>query len=411
MKEEATWQAWLFSLTPPPLVVLQPLGRNYRRIMGWAAVLLVLAFHTNILLWGSETGRLSISPSQVMAPVLLVSGVLIWADSDPLRQVLRSFWFRWACGFALVTILWFLATPQVPAVISVLIARIYSMIFFGICLMLFSVPEIQRLARRAMVATILLAVVVNLYELAHPMTFSMVMGRSAGLYINPNITAMTIVLGVLVTVDVLPLSWRGWYFGIALVGVICTFSRGGMVEMGLAGLGLVYTGRLKRTQWMVPLVVVSGVALTGFVLIQAGYWDPLGTGSLNLNVIDRLAFRTTDGSFSERAQVAMKAVQAITDSPLWGNGLAATRTWDATVSTHNIYLNLMMDHGVWAILIYPLMLWSLRSRDSLYWVILGVGLLTGMFTHNVLDLRPVLISLACVPCLGQRSADMRAERT
>jgi len=410
MKAATAW-AWLFSMESPAQAVLRPLGRNYRRLMSLLVVVLVLAFHTNVILWGAETGKLAISPSLVMLPVLLVGGVLIWADDGPLRWVVRSFWFRWAMGFTLVTILWFLATPQLPPVVSLLIARIYSMVFFGVCLMLFSVPGIHRLARQAMVATVLLAVALNLYELAYPMTFSEVLGRSAGLYINPNIAGMTIVLGVLVTIDVLPQAWRGWYFGTALVGVICTFSRGGMLEAGLAGLGLVYVGRLQRRQWMVPVLVVTGVGLVGFALLQMGVWDPLGTGGLNLNSLNRIAFRTGDNSFSERAQVAMKALEAIAESPLWGNGLGATRTWAATVSTHNIYLNLMMDHGVWAVLIYPLMLWSLRSRDPLYWVILGVALLMGLFTHNVLDLRPVLMSLACLPSLGRAAGENPEART
>ena len=61
--------------------------------------------------------------------------------------------------------------------------------------MIFQESSAIKLARKTLVVAVLFAVALNVYELFVPMAFSNVMGRSAGLYINPNIAGEALVLG------------------------------------------------------------------------------------------------------------------------------------------------------------------------------------------------------------------------
>ena len=89
-------------------------------------------------------------------------------------------------------------------------------------------------------------------------------------------------------------------------------------------------------------------------------WQLKGLGVLNQNVLERVDWFTNpkgtdDYSLIERQDVAREAWRMFTEQPILGHGLASTKDWSYAVSSHNQYLNLMVDHGILGAFILPVL--------------------------------------------------------
>jgi O-antigen ligase len=127
-------------------------------------------------------------------------------------------------------------------------------------------------------------------------------------------------------------------------------------------------------------------------------------GTLNLNIVERIQFFTggtrDDDSTNERKAVATRAWELFGERPLdgWGTG-ASRRIEGFDVGTHNIYLAMLVDHGVIGFFVIPFLLlsalWGLNRRTvdkAVPWLIFM--LMWCMFSHNVLEERYILLAVA-----------------
>ena len=98
--------------------------------------------------------------------------------------------------------------------------------------------------------------------------------------------------------------------------------------------------------------------------------------------------------------MAARAWELYGERPLTGWGISAGRRVDGyEVGTHNIYLAMLVDHGVVRFFIIPFLLlsvlWGLTRKNldlAIPWLLFIV--VWGMFSHNVLEERYILIAIA-----------------
>ena len=187
-----------------------------------------------------------------------------------------------------------------------------------------------------------------------------------------------------------------------------------MLGWSVSTIAFLITGeiRLKRS-WLIGLAATSV-----FVFALIPWWDDLlyqlnSAGVLNANVVNRLQWFSNpnfaDSSASDRWQVLEVAWQKLADNPIVGQGVGASQNLllvekDVEISSHNQYLNLMVDHGIAGILILPLMIialtWRARGEPRRVSRIFAAYIFTlGFFTHNVFELRFIVMSFSLMAAM------------
>jgi hypothetical protein len=300
----------------------------------------------------------------------------------------------WCFGYAGLTLLWFFLSSQSETAWQEVRYRCLAVIQIIAFLMIFREPGAIRLARKALVAAVLFSVSVNIYELFAPMSFSRTMGRSAGLYANPNIAGEALVLGMILSITVLARRYRGPFIFLAGIGIFVTLSRAAIVMWLISAAGLILTRELRPKDILLSGTV--GLLLVALVLLPR--WDQLlltweRTGVVNVDVQERLEWFTDPGGVSdfsswERRYVAQRAWEKIAERPFLGNGTGSS--YESYTAPHNQYLSLMIDHGLIGALIVPVLIlavtWGARAGTRQVAIVFGCAILVlSLFTHSLLS--------------------------
>jgi O-antigen ligase len=385
---------------------------RYQRILAISATLI---FFTNMSVYLFVTEKASIPPYYWI--------VLFGAAAAPLclsrsffKLAMQSLMVRWCYGFLMVTGVWLLFQPSQNSEVvwQELYVRLWSVVFMLVMLAVFSTEDAQLWTRRSILFVVLLVIAINVYELFNPLTFSLVMGRSAAFYRNPNQCGMALIIGMIFSIGALPHRYRIFYAFLVALGVFLTFSRAAILGWSVTMIALLITKeiRLKRS-WVMAL---AGTAVFIFALIP--WWGDLinqlnNAGVLNSNVVARLEWLKNptleDSSASDRQEVLEVAWQKVADSPIVGQGVGAAQNLlrienDVEISSHNQYMNLMVDHGVAGMLILPLMIlaltWRARGETRRISLVFAAYILTlGFFTHNIFELRFIVMSFSLMAAM------------
>jgi O-antigen ligase len=334
----------------------------------------------------------------------------------------------WCYGFLLISGAWLLCQPsQSEGVWQEFRTRILSALFLLMLLCVFSRADAQALARRAILVAVMGAVAVNVYEIFNPSTFSSVVGRSAGLYVNPTQAGAALVLGMILSVGLLPQRLR-LLFALAVgLGIFLTFSRAAMIGWFVTMLVIIWTGQINLRRSIIIGCTVLSVA--GAALFWQ--WDKLqykleDSGALNSNVLTRVRwfndFESRDFSVTEREEVAHLAWQMFADNPILGHGVGTSTNWDFEISSHNQYLNLMVDHGILGLFIFPCLVlatvWRAEGEARKIACAFSAFIFQwGFFSHNILEERYILLSFSLLGAMAlgarihhKQQFDQRPER-
>jgi hypothetical protein len=255
-----------------------------------------------------------------------------------------------------------------------------------------------RQVKYALLAVVLMSIFNNLYELFNPNAFALVTsGRPAGFYLNPTKTGCALMLGMILTVNIIKKPYRWLYVLLVGVGLLITFTRGAILGWVIC-VAILIANRIlsdKRRQLIVGmLILVSFLTIVNPLNSLSNYFAG-GTDGSYSNVISRLEqFQNPsieDASAKERSLVARYAWQLFGDRPLFGYGLSSTNKWTvADISTHNMYLYFMMDHGIIGLIIFPGAIFAVvyrnRGEDKTIIICFAIFLAVwGLFSHNVLE--------------------------
>lgn len=309
-----------------------------------------------------------------------------------------AIYFAWTC----ISYVW---SSHTLAVAKELRLRTLVCCALPLFALVFSSPVAVRVARRAIVGSVLLSIVLNAYDFLHPLTFSNVFGRSAGMYMNPNISATALVGGMVTGLMAVPRRWRALFVTLVGAGVLLTLSRGLLLCYAVAIIYFLATGGLRFRQ--LALAVAGGAtALAAVLLLTFGLEKIEGAARIIVqsNVIERItdpsvAIGGADESTNERRAAAALGWQVFKEHPLIGGGVGSTVDWDMQVSTHNIYIRQLAEYGIFGIVLYPALLFLLvrgvegEARAPLRAFVIALAL-AGLFSHNVLDEWDVLLPIA-----------------
>jgi O-Antigen ligase len=288
--------------------------------------------------------------------------------------------------------------------------RIISILFVCLMYVLYEQKSLKHI-KYTIIAVIVMSIANNFYEFISPKFFSeFSTGRPAGFYINPNKAGCALILGLIFTIDIIKKPYRWFYMFFILSGILSTFSRGAILGWIICAIFLSIARVLsekRRTIIAGVFALVVVLALTNPLKTIA---DFAGQSDGAWDVVDRLEqFQNpslNDDSAQERKAVIGYAWLMFGNHPFWGNGLGSTYKWTVSeVSTHNMYLFYMADHGIIGVLFLPgailAVAWKNRGQTKVQLLCFVVFMaLWGIFSHNILEERYILTIFALLAAMN-----------
>ncbi|MBS0159878.1 MAG: O-antigen ligase family protein [Nitrospira sp.] len=321
----------------------------------------------------------------------------------------------WSLLYLIVSLLWFIPSAQDDMAWQEVRSRALTAIELMVFFILFADQQMNRIVRHALVAGVLVGVGLNVYEVFVPLSFSEIIGRSAGLYINPTTSSLALVGGMIITVTILPRWFRGIFVLIVGVGVLSTFSRGGIILWIVATAGFVISRQIPSRD--VVQAMILGSVIFAVLVIQQGaeLLDVLTrTGVLNANVEERLEWLTDPSGVQDRSgwartYVAKRLWEKYAETPFFGEGTGAAYS-AFEIPPHNQYLLLMVDHGLVGMLLFPLLILSVvyEARGGAITLVLvfgGMQALAGLMSNTLLTEPQTLLLFAVAATMPSREED------
>ncbi len=293
-------------------------------------------------------------------------------------------------------------------------AKALSVIFMLLMYVLYQQKSVRHI-RYTMIVVVGISVMNNMLELLSPRMFSELnVGRPAGFYIDPNQAGCAILLAMLLSITIIKKQYRWMSILVAGIGIMATFSRGAILGWALCTLIMIF-GRIlsdQRRKIIVPAVIlILFLVSINPLRLLSDYFKGDPTGA-NWDIVNRLeefqnpTETAKEDSAASRQAVAAGAMVLFSNHPFWGNGLASTRKWMvADISTHNMYLYYMADHGILGILFLPGAIFAVvyrnKGENATILVCFAVFItLWGLFSHEVLAERYTLASFAFLAAMN-----------
>jgi O-antigen ligase len=245
--------------------------------------------------------------------------------------------------------------------------------------------------KRGMILGYLVFVCTIFIDVFHPMTFSILNYRAAGLGLNPNITAEIIAMYLIMILNwSKPLVADAVMLFIGFLAEFATLSREGIVVYLVVLIMYFYS---NRKNYRLLLRFLGTVFVLGFVCIGT---IPLTLGHLPMFSIhsDRLAAflghnpgsLLTDGN--GRVTYAVQAFDTALDKPIFGYGEGYVSTM--INEPHNEYLAIWLEQGILGVCLYLWWLWAVLRKGFVEGNHTGVAMtfsiiLYGLFNHNILN--------------------------
>ncbi len=357
-------------------------------------------FTSNLAQWNLSQGGPPASLSYyAFLGFLVLVAIILAVQNNPLLtaqtwQQTQLLWF-WLASFVFFVCLIYLSSSQSNIATQKLINWIRSAALFGGLLVVLSWIKTYRPLGLLLGAVCMLGSVMNIYDFIVP-TFSSVLGRAAGFYLNPNISGFILLLSLTAALPVLSVPMRWLLVGLTATGIFLTFSRGAWMVLFISTVWWFWQGYfgLRRQRYLIGMVVLMSIALLGYSILSGSLAELVLNSPLeqylDSNTLARLGLGgfATDNSVSEREEVARFALEqfSLSQNPFLGWGLGYTYEWDMRVSTHNMYLLFLVEGGLMGLAIYLMLLGILWVSSS------GIGRLMvfqlavySFFTHNLLD--------------------------
>lgn len=322
--------------------------------------------------------------------------MVVALDRGALKRLFGRPIFRWVVA-ATIVFTWgmLLRTLNPPAGIGnysfarPFALRINALVFLLSCVLLMDGRRVLDTVKWAVAIATLVAVVVNLYEIAYPgVLASAKLGRAGGLYVNPNEAGMAIVFGTVIGLTVIPRRWRELFLLATGAGVAATFSREALAAFAIVIAG----GAVGRAISWPKLLVIAAAGAALIITLDLGSKLEDNDVLTNDNTA-RLTMTVSDSSSMERYRLAKLVLEKFEEAPLLGNGFDTAGYWSDEQS-HNLYLSFMADHGIFGILLIPALVLSLFRKSWNYYSFAAAFLLWCAFDHNLFSDSFALISLA-----------------
>jgi O-antigen ligase len=387
----------------------------------------VLVFFTFIDVYFFEIRKLP--PPVVFIGLFMAAGLLLLIFTRfAILKYIPSELIAWCAGYLAISLFSFMLVlcfyadyPFAKESFQEVRTRVLSEFFLIIMYLIFAKsPQIQNLTRVAICLAVLLAVFNNICEVSDPLAFQGLnpSGRAAGYYINPNRTGCALILGMIFGMGILPKQLRIPFALLVIFGIFLTFSRGAILGWFIVMAIFIQSGVIPRKQvlfWVIGITTI--ISVFGPVLSNLDLNELQRSGLIKVdikNITGRLEWfqnpvANREDSGDSRLEVVITAWNMFAEHPILGNGIASSKNlnnWE--ISTHNMYLLFMTEHGILGIFILPLLVYVVtwNSRGESKHIGLAFSsfiLLWGLFSHNIVEERYILMSFSLMAAMNVTS--------
>jgi hypothetical protein len=395
---------------------------NLQRYAAVLSVLFVAVFFTNFDLYNYTNGVLyPVAPKYMMLALGVLSLPVVWQGlrqgSVRLNDKLLIFVIC-CCLIFLASLLAHFDGEN----LDLFEVQIAGLLLLLLCYLVIQDGYVLLAARRTMLVCLILAILVSLFEVIYPGTFSNVPGRSAGLYINPNINAFALITGAVLTIGLLPSRVRIIFLIVVSAAILSSLSKSGVIIWVVVAAvlwlqGVVRVLRGKFDIFASILTVLVFVLFFGYAYTNVPYFHFMANAQAGFGIkfSEILALQIAGGDQSEaeveelhgdleaqgadasRISLVYNALSLYKQSPILGIGMA--EAWAS--QPHNGYLLYGVAYGLLGWVIVPaLALVVAMSGDRRVALPIALALLLmSVFSHNLLVDRTVLVPLALAVAL------------
>lgn len=399
---------------------MNPLKRliPYQCAMAFFSVIL---FSTNLDVYCDSAGVLPLSPLHWIILYFLGS-IPFLLSLHGRKAYLSTSVLYWCVGYFLVSFIsfWIFSGLQLttPEALQELKDRTLCILFFLNTLLVYSqFNDVQVWARIGFIVAGILGTATNFYEFFNPLIFGGLneTGRPSGFYVNANNSGAGLMQCLLIGTTLLRPAYRIPYALLIGGGVFITFSRGALIAWLITMAIFMITGVFPR-----QMLFGWAIAMFAMMTIGGSFIDMeqlQDAGLLNSNVTERLSQTSggeevKDDSTLARLAVVAMAWKMFVAHPMTGNGIGSTLRLDVgnlvehPISTHNMYLYFLADHGALGGLLFPALIivtiYPLKSKHlSINICTVIFLLLWGLFSHNLVSLRMHLTFYALLSVINQ----------
>ncbi|MGH6890087.1 MAG: O-antigen ligase family protein [Rhizomicrobium sp.] len=251
---------------------------------------------------------------------------------------------------------------------------------------------------------------VNCVDFVTPM-LSLIPGRAAGFYGNPNIAGIAIALAMMGGIEAVARRLRLPYLIFCGLGVLLTVSRESWLAWAVGALLLALTDIRSRGRRLWSVALILGTAFLATLFFQGSLKDDLMQTPVAQYLTPDTATRIGIGGALFEDESAMERKALLNDSlheaelaPWTGRGLGFTQEWNYRVGPHDMYLLFFVEGGVPGLALFVALM-------ALVWVCAaGTGrivaaqfFVASLFSHNLLDQPAFVMVIAYVLAHGDAS--------
>jgi O-antigen ligase len=377
----------------------------------------------------------------IAAPSPKIWVAIFWVAATPLLlslttriAYLSKTTLLWLCAYLGISLGSLLLAHDLVGGSEELKNRLFSIGCLIIFMLLFSQYELVQLwVRRTILFVTPINIAANLYGLVRPEHFATIVesqsilatGRPAGFYVDSNRAGCAVILGLVFGLDLLPPKYRLPLILLSLIGIFVTFSRSAPLIF-LVVLAIWFIRREISHKQISLWLTLAGIGLTLVLAFSSGdIGDLEQSGYLNQNTMERitqfqnpLAVKGLDDSALGRVKMVEISWEKITESPLigWGTGygltLAALHPEYDNIKAHNMYIALMLEHGVLGGLIFPALVFATiyqvpTHQRTISLTFASLVLIWGLFSHNVLEHREFLLTFALMSSMNVKAMNLK----
>lgn len=390
------------------------------------ATAFVLAFFTNFDVYLNYA--IGTPHPKILIIVFGVTSIPLFLSFSTRINYVSKYLFFWICGYLFISLTSFLlyANYQPIASYEELRTRLLSAFFMLLSVLIFSCPRVQLWVRYEILVITFMNVITNIYSLFFPDTFVTIVddqsvletSRATGFYVDANRATSVLILGIVLSINILPLKYRFPFILIIFMGAFVTFSRSGIISFLVVISILIVSRQIliyhqQILSWVLPLIIIYGIVVNLIGLNWLNMADLQETVFENKN-LDRITQiqlttdkRELDDLSSSRLPILEETWHKFLESPIWGQGIGYGLFLESNMGkrSHNMYLYFMLEHGFLGVLVFPLLvfcsIYNYSGKNKVIsFAFSALILIWGLFSHNMLEHREFLISFSLMSTIN-----------
>ncbi len=325
---------------------------------------------------------------------------------------------KWCIVYLAVSIISYLLVIKDENIQQELKDRVSAVIFLNVSSFIFSGKKlvIQTARWAILVATFwnIYSYIAELFQpgIWHTLTTANPTGRPSGFYLDPNKAACVLIIGMIITVSLLPPKFRLPFSLVVFLGVFCTLSRGGMICIAIVIIFMCIKKIIPKQQ--IGIIFISALILALNLAAVGQYLESeaANLGIINEDIHTRIITFTNPSSSeasddTSRLDIAVYSWQTFLRNPLFGYGIGYIKSW-GDIFPHNMYLSYMIEHGFLGALVVPCLVLAIRKKSigEIKYLASIIGcfiLIWSIFSNTILYDREVLTIYSLIAVMSKKS--------